>query len=601
MRTEDGYIVNKCLEGDSTAFGLLVDKYKSGVYALAYSRLKNFHDAEDIAQEVFIKAYRKLRTLRRHDSVIAWLYSITTNLCRDLIRSRSRMPDKDFIEDHKRSALEAISMESYNEELIFEKLHEALESLSETYREVITLYYLGGMDSVEIAKFLGTSPANIRQRLSRARAELKENLAFVSMAFEQRKLSPSFTFKIVERIKDIRIEPVPRIKGLPWYISLTTSAIFAIVGLNQHFTPYELPGNRSFLMIPGYKRLDRSKDIPVKLIEIPPKSIIPLEKEKGKDNTGGLAGRSVNLSSSLQRKSIGWKRHPDMPTGRLSFGTVALNNLIYAIGGLKEGWGTLSTVEAYDVITRRWLKKADLLTPRYGLSTCAVKGKIYAIGGTTTIGPTVLSTVEEYDPLLNRWRRKADMPTPRSGCTASVVNGKIYVIGGVGSDFITSLSNVEEYDPETDTWTKKANMPTARSIFCAEVVNGKIYAIGGQSSLWEHHKGMLVPIVEEYDPITDTWTRKADMPTSRCMFCTSVVNNKIYAIGGISMVYEDTLSIVEVYDPETDTWTTSASMPDKRFALSASACGSSIYVIGGLREMVENFFGLPTVEEFIPE
>lgn len=95
-------------------------------------------------------------------------------------------------------------------------------------------------------------------------------------------------------------------------------------------------------------------------------------------------------------------------------------------------------------------------------------------------------------------------------------------------------------------------MPTARSIFCAEVFNGKIYAIRGQSSLWEYHRGMLVPIVEEYDPATDTWKRGADMPTSRCMFCTSMINDKIYAIGGISMVYEDTLSIVEVYDPATN-------------------------------------------------
>ncbi len=70
MRTEDGYIIHKCLNGDKAAFGLLVDKYKASIYALAYTKLGNFHDAEDVTQEAFTKAYQKLRTLRRYDSFL---------------------------------------------------------------------------------------------------------------------------------------------------------------------------------------------------------------------------------------------------------------------------------------------------------------------------------------------------------------------------------------------------------------------------------------------------------------------------------------------------------------------------------------------------
>jgi RNA polymerase sigma factor (sigma-70 family) len=87
MRTADGYIISKCLnDGDSTAFGLLVDKYKASIYALACSKLHNFHDAEDVTQEVFVKAYRNLRKLRRWDNFFAWLYSITSNLCKDFLQ-----------------------------------------------------------------------------------------------------------------------------------------------------------------------------------------------------------------------------------------------------------------------------------------------------------------------------------------------------------------------------------------------------------------------------------------------------------------------------------------------------------------------------------
>lgn len=106
MQTADGYIIDKCLNGDSGAFGLLVDKYRAGVYALAYSKLRDFRDAEDVAQEVFIKAYIKLRTLKRFDRFHAWLYAITVNLCKDWVRAQSRRPDSEFIEDQDQETLE---------------------------------------------------------------------------------------------------------------------------------------------------------------------------------------------------------------------------------------------------------------------------------------------------------------------------------------------------------------------------------------------------------------------------------------------------------------------------------------------------------------
>ncbi len=85
-------------------------------------------------------------------------------------------------------------------------LYEALESLPEMYREVLTLYYLGGMSGKEIARFLGTSPATVRQRLGRARSKLKkEMLAKMSTTFEGQKLKATFTFRIVEAVKRIKI------------------------------------------------------------------------------------------------------------------------------------------------------------------------------------------------------------------------------------------------------------------------------------------------------------------------------------------------------------------------------------------------------------
>ena len=122
MRTEDGHIIHKCLNGEPEAFGFIVDKYKESVYAFAYTKLRNFQDAEDVTQEVFIKAYRKLNTLRCWDNILAWLYAITSNLCKDWIRAHSRRPDQEFIEDKDPETLESGSINSYRENLILELL-----------------------------------------------------------------------------------------------------------------------------------------------------------------------------------------------------------------------------------------------------------------------------------------------------------------------------------------------------------------------------------------------------------------------------------------------------------------------------------------------
>ena len=127
--------VDKCLNGDTAAFGLLVARYKEAIYALAYSKLRNFHNAEDVTQEVFLKAYEKLRTLRRYDDFHAWLYAITFNLCKMWIRSQSRRPDREFIEDQAPKALVS-SEDPHPGTPMLESLREALDSLPEMHRQV---------------------------------------------------------------------------------------------------------------------------------------------------------------------------------------------------------------------------------------------------------------------------------------------------------------------------------------------------------------------------------------------------------------------------------------------------------------------------------
>jgi len=205
MRTEDGYIIQQCLDGDKTAYGFLVDKYKRSVYASAYSRVKDFQDAQDITQEVFIKAYKELHTLRRWDNFMGWLYRITANLCKNLLRSKSKRPDSEFVEDQEQDVLDHPSIDSYREEMVYESIQEALDSLPKAYRQVLTLRYFGGMSVREMSMFLGVSPSTIDRRLNGAKAQLKEEtLAMMSKTYEKNELPSNFTFFIVEAVKHIR-------------------------------------------------------------------------------------------------------------------------------------------------------------------------------------------------------------------------------------------------------------------------------------------------------------------------------------------------------------------------------------------------------------
>ncbi len=148
-----------------------------------------------------------------------------------------------------------------------------------------------------------------------------------------------------------------------------------------------------------------------------------------------------------------------------------------------------------------------------------------------------------------------------------------FVIAG----FVAAIVLSSAGSARAATWTQKADMPTARYVLSTSVVNGKIYAIGGRTV----YGGTKLATVEEYDPATDTWTKKADMPILRNWMSTSVVDGKIYAFGGNARKGGVPISTLTQYDPATDTWTALDDMPVRMGGLSTSVVGGKIYVIGG--------------------
>ena len=289
----------------------------------------------------------------------------------------------------------------------------------------------------------------------------------------------------------------------------------------------------------------------------------------------------IMLGGSSARGDFAWTQKADMPIKKLQHSTSVVGGKIYSIGGwyaIGESypvWEALTRVDEYDPTTDTWTRKADMPTGRGHTSAAVVNEKIYIIGGDASEAP-IVSIVEVYDPCTDTWAEQTELPSQRYWFSTIAVDGIIYVIGGnegLQAGY-SHLNTVEAYDTSTDTWTRKADMPTSRSFLSTSVVNGLIYAIGGGAPGKE--------AVEVYDPTTDTWTTKAPMPTTRYGLDAVVVDGKIYAIGGWYFSLGGPIySTVEVYDPQTDIWTKGLDIPVTTAGLTTNVVDGKIYVMGG--------------------
>jgi N-acetylneuraminic acid mutarotase len=244
-----------------------------------------------------------------------------------------------------------------------------------------------------------------------------------------------------------------------------------------------------------------------------------------------------------------------------------------------------------------WVTKASMHFSRTGAGAAVVNGIVYVIGGSQRYNTLdngfsyrSINSTEAYDPATDTWVGKAPMPTSRDGLGVAVFQGKIYCFGGrnVSKDYSISINVNEVYDTETDSWETKMPMPTARSGFQASVVDDKIYLIGGRVESESSSISKKSAQVEIYDPLTDTWAFGLPIPTAVAGYASAVLDGKIYIISGVAGGSTYT-NLTQVYDPKTDEWSFSAPIP---MGVTAAAAGSTtgtkaakaIYVIGGSNE-----------------
>ena len=181
---EEKEFIRRAVGGDREAFRVIVDKFKSRLFSVAYDMLRSREDAEDVVQEAFVKAYFSLNNFRQDSSILTWLYRIVYNLCIDEKRRRSRRggSPEEFDESmgHERMEVHLDSVPGPQEALLRKeragRINLLMGKLTEEHRQVIMLREVDGLSYEEIAEALRISRGTVMSRLHYARKKLQEGL-----------------------------------------------------------------------------------------------------------------------------------------------------------------------------------------------------------------------------------------------------------------------------------------------------------------------------------------------------------------------------------------------------------------------------------------
>ena len=293
MQTNDFALIQRTLDGDQNAFTALVKKYQKWVHTLVWRKIGDFHIAEEITQDVFLKVYKKLSTLKPSDNFRGWLYVIATRRCLSWFRKK-QLPTTS-LDTLPTSELEALCAAQYETERCEqsdlehqrELVKRLLQKLPESERTVVTLHYLADMSCEKIGEFLGVSPNTVKSRLRRARKRLEKQehlLHDVSGIFQ---LPPTLTENITREITRIKpVSPSASKPWLPWGLSFaSTFLVILMIGTGPRaLSRFQQPYN-----------LDATSEMTIELVEDP--VLIALKRKQDLRNQYGITG---NVGSGSQ-------------------------------------------------------------------------------------------------------------------------------------------------------------------------------------------------------------------------------------------------------------------------------------------------------------
>ncbi|MCG9131696.1 sigma-70 family RNA polymerase sigma factor [Candidatus Poribacteria bacterium] len=362
MKNDDAKLIQRVLAGDDTAFSVLVNKYQKPVHALAWRKIGDFHVAEEITQDTFLKAYQRLSTLKEPQRFVSWLYVIATNHCNAWLRKKRLRTEP--LEDTSSEALEKATYSGYviqeNERTAVEAQREVvkqlLAKLQESERTVITLHYFSEMSSAEIGAFLGVSANTIRSRLRRAQERLKREEPMIRDALEHFQITPHLTDNIMREIS--RMKPTPPSGGkplVPWAIAVSTLAvIFLMFGIgNQQLSRFQRPYSfdaTSEMMVeiieaPIVLNLEAKPDIRTQVGNVN----TPSERDTFNQQPNNVSASVADAQSDETAKDYSQWELPKAAKAR--FGKGGINAMQFSPDGTQLAVGSDVGVWLYDVAT----------------------------------------------------------------------------------------------------------------------------------------------------------------------------------------------------------------------------------------------------------
>ena len=254
MKNEDVELIRRVLAGDDDAFSVLVRKYQKQVHALAWQKIGDFHIAEEITQDTFLKAYKQLTTLKEPQRFVGWLYVIATNRCSSWLRKKRLWTQS--LEHLEQADKEQLEKAAYSEFVVEENerisgqaqrdvVKKLLAKLGESERTVMTLHYFGEMSCTEIGVFLGVSANTIKSRLRRAQQRLQKEETMIREALDNFKITPNLTENIMRKISQTKPDAPSGSKPLmPWAIAASTLVVVLLMlgfGNHQYLARFQKP------------------------------------------------------------------------------------------------------------------------------------------------------------------------------------------------------------------------------------------------------------------------------------------------------------------------------------------------------------------------
>ena len=227
MYSADEQIVSRTLAGDRDAFGILVHKYQEMVFAYAFQKVRNEADAQDVMQEVFLRAYRSLYALRQPHRFRSWLYTIMSNECNRWLARAAKTRQREVLlanaggDELRVEPGHTIPTEGWRADL-----EQAMAALPDENRVAVSMFYMGDCSLKEISEFLGVSVNTVRGKLHRARQQLGRALSEqYGRLLKSHKLRGGFLMQMMEQL---RHTPAPTM-GFAWSSATVGKTVFSLI------------------------------------------------------------------------------------------------------------------------------------------------------------------------------------------------------------------------------------------------------------------------------------------------------------------------------------------------------------------------------------